>query len=53
MTFHEFFAGAGMARAGLAANWTCTFANDIDPKKAAAYAANSVVRASWSATWAP
>jgi DNA (cytosine-5)-methyltransferase 1 len=29
-----------MARAGLGANWTCTFANDIDPKKADAYAAN-------------
>ena len=40
MAFYEFFAGAGMARAGLGANWTCTFANDIDPKKAAAYAAN-------------
>jgi DNA (cytosine-5)-methyltransferase 1 len=40
MTFYEFFAGAGMARAGLGANWTCLFVNDIDPKKAAAYAAN-------------
>jgi DNA (cytosine-5)-methyltransferase 1 len=28
MAFYEFFAGAGMARAGLGANWTCTFAND-------------------------
>jgi DNA (cytosine-5)-methyltransferase 1 len=40
MTFYEFFCGAGMARAGLGPNWTCQFANDIDPKKGAAYAAN-------------
>ena len=39
-TFHEFFAGAGMARAGLGAGWTCLFANDVDAKKAAAYRAN-------------
>jgi DNA (cytosine-5)-methyltransferase 1 len=40
MNFYEFFAGAGMARAGLGANWRCLFANDIDPKKGAPYAAN-------------
>jgi DNA (cytosine-5)-methyltransferase 1 len=40
MKFLEFFAGAGMARAGLCPDWTCTLANDIDPRKAAAYAAN-------------
>ena len=39
-TFMEFFAGGGMARAGLGAGWTCLFANDIDPKKGAAYAMN-------------
>ena len=38
--FYEFFAGGGMARAGLGAEWDCLFANDFDPKKAAAYAAN-------------
>lgn len=39
-TFYEFFAGGGMARAGLGPHWTCLFANDIDPKKGAAYRAN-------------
>lgn len=39
-TFYEFFAGGGMARAGLGPNWRCLFANDFDPKKGAAYAAN-------------
>jgi DNA (cytosine-5)-methyltransferase 1 len=38
--FYEFFAGGGMARAGLGPSWTCLFANDIDPKKAGAYARN-------------
>ena len=38
--FYEFFAGAGMARAGLGPDWTCLFANDVDGKKGAAYAAN-------------
>ena len=32
--YYEFFAGGGMARAGLGAGWTCLFANDIDSKKA-------------------
>lgn len=39
-TFYEFFAGGGMARAGLGQGWTCLFANDIDAKKGASYAAN-------------
>lgn len=40
LTFYEFFAGGGMARAGLGEGWQCLFANDCDPKKAASYAAN-------------
>jgi DNA (cytosine-5)-methyltransferase 1 len=36
--FFEFFAGGGMARAGLGSAWSCLFANDFDPKKAASYA---------------
>jgi DNA (cytosine-5)-methyltransferase 1 len=39
-TFYEFFAGGGMARAGLGEDWECLFANDIDEKKCASYAAN-------------
>lgn len=39
-SFHEFFAGGGMARAGLGPQWQCLFANDIDAKKVAAYAQN-------------
>lgn len=35
--FYEFFAGAGMARAGLGKAWQCLFANDIDHKKAVTY----------------
>lgn len=38
--FYEFFAGAGMARAGLGAGWECLFANDIDLKKCATYEEN-------------
>ncbi|TAJ80761.1 MAG: DNA cytosine methyltransferase [Gallionellaceae bacterium] len=38
--YYEFFAGGGMARAGLGSTWSCRFANDFDPKKAASYAAN-------------
>lgn len=37
---YEFFAGGGMVRAGLGDGWRCTFANDIDPKKAETYRAN-------------
>ena len=39
-SFYEFFAGAGMARAGLGDRWRCLFANDFDRKKAATYALN-------------
>lgn len=38
--FYEFFAGGGMARAGLGRDWQCTFANDFDFKKGAAYQSN-------------
>ena len=38
--FYEFFAGAGMARAGLGSQWRCLFANDFDHKKAATYSRN-------------
>ncbi len=39
-TFYEFFAGGGMARAGLGSSWQCLFANDFSEKKAASYRAN-------------
>ena len=39
-TFYEFFCGGGMARTGLGARWSCLFANDLDPAKGRAYAAN-------------
>jgi len=39
-TFYEFFAGGGLARAGLGVGWECLFANDIDAKKGASYEAN-------------
>lgn len=38
--FYEFFAGAGMARAGLGSGWTCLFANDFDGKKGLTYQDN-------------
>lgn len=38
--FYEFFAGAGMARAGLGPGWHCLFANDFDPKKSISYRTN-------------
>jgi DNA (cytosine-5)-methyltransferase 1 len=40
LKFYEFFAGGGMARAGLGTGWQCLFANDFDHKKAKAYADN-------------
>jgi len=40
LNFYEFFAGGGMARAGLGSRWQCLFANDIDEKKAASYREN-------------
>lgn len=39
-SFYEFFAGGGMARAGLGPKWQCLFANDFDLKKAVTYNAN-------------
>ena len=40
-TFYEFFAGGGMARAGLGEpDWVCQFANDFDEMKAQCYRAN-------------
>jgi len=39
-TFYEFFAGGGMARAGLGAACNCLFANDVDPKKVESYSEN-------------
>ncbi len=39
-SYYEFFAGGGMARAGLGKGWECLFANDFDEKKGASYAAN-------------
>ena len=38
--FYEFFAGGGMARAGLGDSWTCTFANDFNPMKSRVYREN-------------
>ncbi len=39
-SYYEFFAGGGMARAGLGNEWSCLFANDIDAKKGTSYTAN-------------
>lgn len=39
-SFFEFFAGGGMARAGLGKRWQCLFANDFDEKKATSYTLN-------------
>jgi DNA (cytosine-5)-methyltransferase 1 len=38
--FYEFFAGGGMARAGLGEGWNCLFANDFSPMKGRAYRDN-------------
>ena len=38
--FYEFFAGGGMARAGLGPDWNCLFANDFDAKKGLTYQTN-------------
>lgn len=38
--FYEFFAGGGMARAGLGPKWRCLFANDFDHKKSRIYREN-------------
>jgi len=39
-SFLEFFAGGGMAHAGLDGRFDCAFANDLDAMKCAAYRAN-------------
>lgn len=39
-TFYEFFAGGGMARAGLGSGWKCLLANDFDRKKGLTYERN-------------
>lgn len=39
-SFYEFFAGGGMARAGLGDGWDCLFANDFAPMKARVYRDN-------------
>ncbi|MBG0809704.1 DNA cytosine methyltransferase [Methylosinus sp. H3A] len=39
-SYYEFFAGGGMARAGLGSGWRCLFANDFDLKKCETYRAN-------------
>lgn len=38
--FYDFFAGGGMAQAGLGDRWECLYANDIDANKARCYARN-------------
>ncbi|HRA68468.1 MAG TPA: DNA cytosine methyltransferase, partial [Caldilinea sp.] len=38
--YYEFFAGGGMARLGLGAQWTCLLANDFSLKKAESYRRN-------------
>lgn len=40
LKYYEFFAGVGMARAGLGSAWRCEFANDCDDLKQKSYAAN-------------
>jgi DNA (cytosine-5)-methyltransferase 1 len=40
LNYFEFFAGGGMARAGLGTHWQCVFSNDFDRKKSATYEAN-------------
>ena len=38
--FYEFFAGGGMARIGLGAQWSCLYANEWCQRKAASYKRN-------------
>jgi len=42
LKYYEFFAGVGMARAGLGGGWNCVFANDCDKLKRTSYASNWV-----------
>jgi DNA (cytosine-5)-methyltransferase 1 len=46
-TFFEFFAGGGMARAGLGKTWRCAFSNEFDVKKSIIY------RQNWTGPKAP
>ncbi|SOC26674.1 DNA cytosine methyltransferase [Thalassospira xiamenensis] len=39
-TFYEFFAGGGLVSAALTPQWSCLFANDVNPVKALSYSAN-------------
>ena len=39
-SYYDFFAGGGMAQAGLGPAWRCVFANDNDRRKAECYAKN-------------
>jgi DNA (cytosine-5)-methyltransferase 1 len=45
--YYEFFAGGGMAHAGLGSGWNCLLANDLSEKKGEAYAANWGADALW------
>lgn len=45
LVFYEFFAGGGMVSQALNPRWRCAFANDLDPKKAAAW------RQNWASVW--
>ena len=38
--YYDFFAGGGMAQAGLGAGWRCVYANDVDENKGRCYASN-------------
>jgi DNA (cytosine-5)-methyltransferase 1 len=40
LTYLDFFAGAGLVRLGLEPDWSCKWANDIDPRKQEIYLAN-------------
>lgn len=40
LRFYDFFAGAGLVRLGLGESWRCTWANDIEPRKARVYRMN-------------
>lgn len=40
LKYYEFFAGVGMARAGLGGDWQCLFANDSDQLKRQSYSDN-------------
>ncbi|MCR4424591.1 MAG: DNA (cytosine-5-)-methyltransferase [Firmicutes bacterium] len=40
LTFYDFFAGSGLVTLALSEDWSCAWANDIDPKKAEVHNAN-------------